>query len=378
MTHRSFAWFSMAEFGEVVARLDEQIEDRPEPDWSNEPVSVKPFQQDEWSFDQFGFLSNGPQITSGTPTLFKLKNVSVQRENHGIKRYHVLLADGICARETYHDGPWIGNKVADCSTGNVQLWDGKIVPVTINILSDQSIEATVDRPTVLISHQWANNYPHMLLETMSRWWAERDCPEGADILWETPLPFMQQMAELSGRDKRLVSLPAPRTLYRELWAPTMLCPYGHSRRQVEYLRSGYDQIVVPPVPPYDKVYISRSDAKTRRVTNEKELAAVLEPLGFTGMTLGQATVAEQISLFRHAKVIVAPHGAAVANVIFCQPGTVVIELIPQSYRHTMYGYVAAWSGLKYGRVVCPDTGGKEADMTVVVEDVTRALQEMGT
>jgi capsular polysaccharide biosynthesis protein len=36
----------------------------------------------------------------------------------------------------------------------------------------------------------------------------------------------------------------------------------------------------------------------------------------------------QIQLMCHAKVIVAPHGAALTNLVFCQPNAQVLELFP--------------------------------------------------
>jgi capsular polysaccharide biosynthesis protein len=77
--------------------------------------------------------------------------------------------------------------------------------------------------------------------------------------------------------------------------------------------------------PITRLYISRDDAQWRRVVNEPEVLEVLEPLGFRPVKLGQASILQQVRLFHDAEVVVAPHGAALSNLVFSQPGTKVIE-----------------------------------------------------
>lgn len=77
-----------------------------------------------------------------------------------------------------------------------------------------------------------------------------------------------------------------------------------------------------------RIYVSRSMARNRRVKNEDEVLAILEPLGFEIVHAEKYTFEEQISIFANAQAIVAPHGAGLANLVFCAPGTRVIELFP--------------------------------------------------
>jgi len=75
------------------------------------------------------------------------------------------------------------------------------------------------------------------------------------------------------------------------------------------------------------VYVSREGSETRRVTNEKDLVAVLEQRGFRTCRLEEMSVSEQVRLFSAAKVVVAPHGAGLSNLAFAESPTVV-ELFP--------------------------------------------------
>ncbi|GJE17487.1 hypothetical protein AIGOOFII_2202 [Methylobacterium marchantiae] len=84
------------------------------------------------------------------------------------------------------------------------------------------------------------------------------------------------------------------------------------------------------VTPSERIYISRSDAKRRPLSNEKEIEARLvsddyEIVSFTGMPLWQ-----QFFMASSAREIVAPHGAGLSHLVMCNPGTKVTEIIPVS------------------------------------------------
>jgi tetratricopeptide (TPR) repeat protein/capsular polysaccharide biosynthesis protein len=84
----------------------------------------------------------------------------------------------------------------------------------------------------------------------------------------------------------------------------------------------------------ERIYISRAQARYRHVLNEAEVTAMLGEFGFVSIVLESLPLDEQIALFANAKVIVAPHGSGLTNLIFCQPQTQVIELVSGNYiRH---------------------------------------------
>jgi capsular polysaccharide biosynthesis protein len=109
----------------------------------------------------------------------------------------------------------------------------------------------------------------------------------------------------------------------------------------------------------ERLYFTRDHARRRRVTNETELRVELEARGFVTVRLEDLTWPEQISAFRHAKLIVAPHGAGLANLAFCTPGTRVIELFNRAYVHGCYWRLAALRRLDYRPIVPPAPGPLE-------------------
>ncbi|WP_238375519.1 glycosyltransferase family 61 protein [Rickettsia massiliae] len=68
---------------------------------------------------------------------------------------------------------------------------------------------------------------------------------------------------------------------------------------------------------YDKIYIARKYASTRKIVNEEELIEKIERFGFKVIYLELSSPYEQAQLFNKAKIIVGPHGSGFANFHFC-------------------------------------------------------------
>lgn len=96
-----------------------------------------------------------------------------------------------------------------------------------------------------------------------------------------------------------------------------------------------------------RIYISRDDAVRRRVVNEKEVIAMLARHGFESCVTGRMPFGEQARLFAGAEAIVAPHGAGLANMMFCKPGTKVLEFFPSNYIDAGLCRLAHGIGLRY-------------------------------
>jgi capsular polysaccharide biosynthesis protein len=77
-----------------------------------------------------------------------------------------------------------------------------------------------------------------------------------------------------------------------------------------------------------RIYVSRDDARLRRVLNESEILPLLNEAEFEPVALSRLPIGRQVSLFRHAEAVVAPHGAGLAHIAWCRPGTKVVEFFP--------------------------------------------------
>lgn len=76
----------------------------------------------------------------------------------------------------------------------------------------------------------------------------------------------------------------------------------------------------------DKIYISRANMSSRFLENENEVAEILRKFGFKTLIADKFSYEEQIGIFSQAKYIVAPHGAALTNLMFLPKNSSVFEL----------------------------------------------------
>ena len=115
--------------------------------------------------------------------------------------------------------------------------------------------------------------------------------------------------------------------------------------------------VAIPAPPAlgkasERIYVSRNESSMRRVLNEEDMVPGLQWLGFEIIRPGTLPLSAQIEKFRNAKVIVAPHGAALTNLIFCRPDLTLVEIFPRGGVHgSMFLRIASHLGFDYYFVV---------------------------
>jgi len=128
-----------------------------------------------------------------------------------------------------------------------------------------------------------------------------------------------------------------------------------------------------------RLYLSRVRAAVRRIANENEISEVLRHRNFEIIEPENLSWREQANLFAGASVIVAPHGAALANIVFCKPGTRVVEISTRAGYRDWYWQLAAVAGLSYEVMAAQRSGSfsgpyENADMIVSRENLEGLLE----
>lgn len=96
-----------------------------------------------------------------------------------------------------------------------------------------------------------------------------------------------------------------------------------------------------------RIYISRGDARRRRLVNEDALLPMLEARGFTPVRMETLSFPEQVELMRRTAVLCAPHGAGLSNMLFCPPGTHIVELVTEDFPSPNFYAMACALGHHY-------------------------------
>ncbi len=123
----------------------------------------------------------------------------------------------------------------------------------------------------------------------------------------------------------------------------------------------------------EKIFINRNDSeKSRGIVNSEEVESYLIDRNFTSITISEYSAGEQIELFQNAKIIVSEHGAALANLIFCE-GCRVIEIFPCDYFNNDIAVLALNTDNQYLPVFGYDYENKELANKVKMSDLEEAL-----
>ena len=99
--------------------------------------------------------------------------------------------------------------------------------------------------------------------------------------------------------------------------------------------------------PKKRIYIKRGNVSRRRVLNEKVLLEFLEKKDFEIFQMDGKSIEEQAKIFSSAEIIVAPHGAALTNLLFVSPETRVIEILPHGYINNCFSILASHACAKH-------------------------------
>lgn len=146
----------------------------------------------------------------------------------------------------------------------------------------------------------------------------------------------------------------------------------------QYVRSRIlDGLNLSTPPTYERnIYITRRKARVRRVANEEELLQVLLEYGFETYALEDMTFAEQVLLFHDANVVVAPHGAGLANILFS--GEIKVLELTSPLQTLAYFMICQTLGQEYHYLHSPQTKRDEdfyVDVGAVKEILPQLLRE---
>ncbi len=134
-----------------------------------------------------------------------------------------------------------------------------------------------------------------------------------------------------------------------------------------------------------RIYVSREHAAVRRVVNETKLAPMLREAGFNLIEIELLPWAGQVRWFSNADVVIAPHGAALANIVFCQPNTLIAEIGTRAGYQKFYWRLASSASLRYRFFAArpriePAPGSRRAveneDMIVDEQELKKFLREL--
>lgn len=238
----------------------------------------------------------------------------------------------------------------------------------------------------LLAARGDGNYYHFLHDVLPRLGVLEQAPDIAPVdSWYVPVQtqFQKQLLDLMG-------IPAEQRVdagvHPHVRAETLVVPGVPAMIEknppwvVEFLR----ERLLPAAGPIERgapVFVTRGpSANNRTVVNEADVLERLSARGFIAVDPGQISVVEQIRAFASAPVIIAPHGAALANLAFASPGSAVIELFPAgSLLPDFWRMACGVPGLQYRYLSTPGGPARPTRARTIILDIavdTDALDRM--
>ena len=175
------------------------------------------------------------------------------------------------------------------------------------------------------------SYAHYLLEQIPRLlWAIK-CYGDVDVLIpaETPAYITIILEELQRKNifKGKILLSNKKTLFVKDFVFTQVEAYSgfwHSD-DLFLLRSVFLLKEEHPEERNLQIYISRTLSK-RSYINEVQIEEFMISRGIRVVYLEKLNFIDQIELLRKSRLVIAPHGAGLANLVWCSSGTTVVEI----------------------------------------------------
>ena len=96
-----------------------------------------------------------------------------------------------------------------------------------------------------------------------------------------------------------------------------------------------------------RVVVCRGLGNSRNVSNRADMIEALKPLGFVAIQPEKLSFDEQVLTFAEAEVVVCEFGAAMANAMFCRPGTKVVEIIAEGQHDPWSSHLCAMLELEH-------------------------------
>ena len=229
--------------------------------------------------------------------------------------------------------------------------------------------AHLDGTTLNLSSAFSfNNFFHALVDGLSRWHLVHKAGYTWDSFDHVVLP--QQQSRMTQEIERAIGVPAEKvirlTWHQQLECTTLVQPSfpGYHALTAWWVADFY-RTLFPPCSGLRrrKLYVPRRGL--RQIAHPAEIETRLAALGFEEFDPSQGLAS--IAMIQDATHIVGVHGATLANLVFCRPGTRVLELMPSDIAYhensTFYASLCAAAGLPYGVLVGPSKKNRRTSIS---------------
>ena len=183
------------------------------------------------------------------------------------------------------------------------------------------------------------------------------------------------------RDDQVIDSKAVGGVMAEKLTVVPMAGWFKGNPNVELLRKYF----MPPATAKGPQLLYLARMGRRRCLNDAKIIERCLDLGFTVVDESSRTIAEQIELYRDAKVLAGPHGSAFTNMVWAPTGARIVEMIPSTFDVEYHEHLSTSLGHHHTKVACINgpkaTSGVTIDFTadvpLVIETIEREVIAAG-
>lgn len=195
---------------------------------------------------------------------------------------------------------------------------------------------TVVNRGVWITQNWTWMYFHWMTDALTRLIALEGEVERFPVLLPIAYqsyPYIVESLEILGYEYVWYT-PTQRIRVKELLLPSHTAsPGNYNAMFLNQLRKRFLESTTITTNSHRKIFISRSKATQRFISNEEEVISLLSSFGFEIHVFEQYSLRKQVELMRDTQCLLGIHGAGLTNMLFMPTTGKVIELRNQGDEH---------------------------------------------
>ncbi len=301
-------------------------------------------------------------------TFEKLKQLGCEPDGHGV--FHLDSARNKVAIEILNCGVVrLGKR--DCldldygSRGVLRGWKGET--------------KKAEHAVALWSHRWMGYY-HWIIDIAPKIAAVQAAACDNDRQWIFPRsgqPYESETLEMLGiSESDVIDSLQYRSIQVDTVSMMALPGWFEIQEACAILRGRLLPYAGPAVG--ERIFLKRRGRRT--CVNEDEVVRFLTPKGFVMVEDEPRSVAAQIGIFKNATVIVAPHGAALSNLLWCPEDSQVVECFAEGYSPPYYENLAGFRDMTYaciGKSPHSHWTGVEKDIRIDINELAACLDRLG-
>jgi hypothetical protein len=229
--------------------------------------------------------------------------------------------------------------------------------------------------TSVISEWVRPNYWHWLMDGIARLALLPEFPADTKILVPPLRSWMTWFLREMGLEGRWIETESRAAQVENFYFSTPSSMTGcYNPFAIHFLREKFLQKKSNTGTQPRRFYVIR-EGLTRGIHNEREVREFFVRRGWALVAPEKLSIPEQIELFAGAEAVVALHGSALANLIWCSPGCRVLEFAPDNFLAGAFEIVAHILNLPHDFIVF--AGDSRTHIQVDLAVVEQKLEALG-